>query len=100
MLTFEESAKDKMLSAIVGKEVAITGTLPIPRAEMIDWIHAHGGYYHDRVRYLTNTLIVGELPGFISRKLRRANELNAREERIVILDGTELLARNEENGDD
>ena len=100
MLTFEESAKDKMLSAIVEKEVAITGTLPIRRAEMIDWIHAHGGYYHNGVRYLTNTLIVGELPGFITRKLRRANELNVREERIVILDGTELFARNEENGDD
>lgn len=39
-----------ILSEIFQKEIAITGTLPVPRKEMVAWIEANGGRYHDRVR--------------------------------------------------
>ena len=37
-------------------------------------------------------MIVGELPGFITRKLARALELNAKGYGIIILDGAVLYA--------
>ena len=75
-----------ILSEIFQKEIAITGTLPVPRKEMVAWIEANGGRYHDRVRWSTDILIVGELPGFITRKLARALELNEKGNRIIIID--------------
>ena len=80
-----------ILSEIFQKEIAITGTLPVPRKEMVAWIEANGGRYHDRVRRLTDILIVGELPGFITRKLARALELNEKGNRIIIIDGRMLF---------
>lgn len=80
-----------ILSEIFQKEIAITGTLPVPRKEMVAWIEANGGRYHDRVRWSTDILIVGELPGFITRKLARAPELNEKGNRIIIIDGRMLF---------
>lgn len=80
-----------ILSDIFQKEIAITGTLPVPRKEMVAWIEANGGRYHDRVRWSTDILIVGELPGFITRKLARALELNEKGNRIIIIDGRMLF---------
>lgn len=80
-----------ILSEIFQKEIAITGTLPVPRKEMVAWIEANGGRYHDRVRWSTDILIVGELPGFITRKLARALELNEKGNRIIIIDGRMLF---------
>lgn len=80
-----------ILSEIFQKEIAITGTLPVPRKEMVAWIEANGGRYHDRVRWSTDILIVGELPGFITRKLARALELNEKGNRIIIVDGRMLF---------
>lgn len=81
-----------ILSEIFQKEIEITGTLPVPRKEMVAWIEANGGRYHDRVRWSTDKLIVGELPGFITRKLARALELNEKGNRIIIIiDGRMLF---------
>ena len=93
MFTSEDKLDPNVLAVIAKKEIAITGTLPILREEMVAWIEAHGGQYHDGVRRSTDTLIVGELPGFITRKLARALELNAKGNRVVILDGAILLAK-------
>lgn len=92
MFTPNVQSGASILYDISQKEIAITGTLPVLRKEMVAWIEANGGRYHDRVRWATDILIVGELPGFITRKLARALELNAKGYGIIILDGAVLYA--------
>ena len=66
-----------------GLRIAITGTLPITRAEMITLIKSHSGMYDTTVTRSTDILILGNLrpskviPDGISRKLRRAQQLQA-----------------------
>lgn len=76
---------------ITGKEVAITGTLPILRREMIAIIKTCGGTYHEGVAKSTDTLLVGKLPFSGTRKLTRAMKLQENGGKIVIVNGAVLL---------
>ena len=74
-----------------GHRIAITGTLPITRNEMISLIETHGGTYDASVTRTTDILILGTLrptaaiPDGISRKLRRARQIQTAGGEIMIL---------------
>lgn len=81
---------DNMLSAIVNREVVITGKLPLLREDVVAWIYANGGRYHNRVRRKTDTLIVGDLPGRNTKKIERTLELHGQGFQVQIISGSDL----------
>lgn len=76
---------------IQGKRFAITGTLPIVRAEATAKLERLGGIYKTRVTRDTDYLIVGNLRK-ISNKLDRAKALQRAGYSLVILDGETIFA--------
>ena len=93
-ISFFPSLTSKIL---MGRHIAITGTLPVTRAEMIASIFALGGVYDPTVKLVTDYLIVGVLrptmamPDGISRKLRRAEQLRAAGGHICIVSQEDFL---------
>lgn len=81
----------------LGLHFAITGILPFPRSHLIDVILANGGVYDSSVTLHTDYLILGVLrlssaiPDGISRKLRRAEQLQARGKQIQIVQFEDFL---------
>lgn len=76
---------------LIDAHIAITGVLPVPRRKMAEHILSYGGKYDPNVTRTTDVLLVGVLrsvPDGISRKLRRARQLQAvgGEIRIVTLE--------------
>ena len=74
-----------------GKRFAITGTLPIVRAEATAKLESLGGIYKTRVTLDTDFLIVGTLHK-VSNKLARAKAFQQAGYSLVILDGAAVFA--------
>lgn len=55
-----------------GKTFCITGTLRVPRKEVVDLLHQVGGLFHSSVCVGTNFLVLGTKPG--ATKLRAARK--------------------------
>ena len=76
-----------------GKRIAITGTLPLIRAEAIIRLEKMGAIYKTSVTKDTDYLIVGDLSK-VSHKIERAQKLQQAGQRLIMLDGEVLFPGN------